>query len=135
MGRKAKERKPREFSREFKVTAVKRMRAGESVARLAGELKVRRKLLYDWKRRMEEGGEENLRQKRGRPPKTAVARQQQREGDQAQRIATLERLVGKQQALIDFFGRALQAVERLPVSEAGKAPSTKASGRHGRKKP
>ena len=93
MGRKAKKNKPREFSREFKVAAVKRMKAGESVARLAEELDLRRKLLYDWKRRMDQGGEENLHQKRGRPRKTAVARQQQREGDQAQRIATLERLV------------------------------------------
>lgn len=126
-------KKAREYSREFKVAAVLRMKAGESTARLAEELQIRRKLLYAWKRRMEEGGEENLPGKPGRRPKSAAVREQQRDSSQAQRIAALERLVGKQQALIDFFGRALQAVERLPGSEAGKAPSTTASGARGSK--
>lgn len=135
-------RKAREFRREFKVAAVLRMNAGESTARLAEELGVRRKLLYEWKQRMEAGGAENLNRKAGRPRKSAAMREQQRENHQAQRIASLERLVGKQQALIAFFERALQAVERLPhcaagkaESEAGKAPSTTASGARGSKKP
>ncbi|MGA3189251.1 MAG: transposase [Bryobacteraceae bacterium] len=46
-------KKAREFSREFKVAAVLRMKAGESTARLAEELQLRRKLLYEWKQRME----------------------------------------------------------------------------------
>lgn len=126
-------KKAREFSREFKVGAVLRMKAGESTARLAEELQLRRKLLYEWKQRMEEGGEESLGRGSGRPPKTAANRQQQSDSNQAQRIAALERLVGKQQGLIAFFERALQAVERLPTSEAGKAPSTRASGAPTRK--
>ena len=114
-----------EFSRKFKVAAVKRMPAGESTARLAEELNIRRKLIYEWKQRMEEGGEEGLRQSSGRPPKTAAKRQQEQETGQTHRIAALERLVGKQQALWDFFGRALLAVERLPEQEAGKARGSK----------
>ena len=126
--------KGRQFSREFKVAAVKRMQAGEPVARLAEELGVRRKLLYEWKQRMGEGGEKNLSRGAGRPRKSAAQRGQGRESSQAQRIAQLERLVGKQQALIAFFERALQAVEGSPEGEAGKAPSTTASGTHGSRK-
>jgi transposase len=135
-------KKAREFSQEFKVAAVLRMNAGESTARLAEELGVRRKLLYEWKQRMEAGGAENLNRKAGRPRRSAAVREQQRENHQSQRIAALERLVGKQQALIAFFERALQAVERLPTSEAGpavtaagKAPSSTASGARGSRKP
>ena len=127
------EKKPREFSREFKIAAVARMKAGESASRLAEELKVRRKLLYEWKQRMKEGGEERLQAKRGRPRQTNAGKGQQREDQESQRVAALERLVGKQQALIDFFEKALQAVERLPVREAGKAPSMRLSGARGSK--
>jgi transposase len=126
-------KKAREFSREFKVAAVLRMKAGESTARLAEELQLRRKLLYEWKQRMEEGGEESLNRRSGRPRKSAATRQQHSESSQAQRIAALERLAGKQQGLIAFFEKALQAVESLPTSEAGKAPSTTASGARGRR--
>jgi transposase len=128
-------RKTREFSQEFKVAAVQRMNAGESTARLAEELGVRRKLLYEWKQRMEAGGAESLKRKAGRPRKSGAAREQERADRQGQRIAALERLVGKQQALIAFFERALQAVESLPESEAGKAPFTTASGTRGSRKP
>lgn len=126
--------KAREFSAEFKVAAVKRMRAGEATARVADELGVRRKLLYDWKRRWEQGGEENLRPRAGRPRKSEQQRREQKAASERQRIAALERLVGRQQALIAFFERALQAVEQLPEVQAGKAPSTNASGTHGSKK-
>jgi transposase len=127
------EKKAREFSREFKVAAVVRMKAGESTARLAEELQVRRKLLYEWKQRMEQSGEESLGRRSGRPRKSAAIRQQECDSSQAQRIAALERLVGRQQGLIAFFEKALQAVESLPNSEAGKAPSTTASGTRGSK--
>ena len=122
---------PRVFSREFKLGAVRRMQAGERPSGLAWELGVQRKLLYDWKKRVEQGGEDNLRSG-GRPNRAGavVAAAQQSE---QRRIAELERLVGKQQALLDFFGRALQQIE---AAAAGKAPSTKrfetnANGREG----
>lgn len=49
------EKKYRRFSREFKLAAVGRMQAGESPSALARELDVRRKLLYQWKDRVEAG--------------------------------------------------------------------------------
>ena len=123
--------KAREFSRAFKVAAVSRMQAGEAASRIAQELGVRRKLLYEWKQRMEQGGEESLVSRAGRPRKSEADRQRQKTTNEKQRIATLERLVGKQQALLDFFGRALRAVEQSPEMQAGKAPFTKASSKRG----
>ncbi len=116
---------PRVISREFKLGAVRRMQAGESPSALARELGVRRKLLYEWKQRVEEGGEANLRL-RGRPSREEGAVIEASEKAEQRRIAELERLVGKQQALISFFERALQQVE---AATAGKAESTKRSGK------
>ncbi len=119
------ERKNRQFSREFKLGAVGRMQAGESPSALARELGVRRKLLYEWKERVEAGGPENLRE-RGRPGADAGAVVVERAKSDQRRIAELERLVGKQQALIAFFENALQQVE---IATAGKAGSLKRSGK------
>ena len=109
------EQKNRKFSGEFKVAAVGRMQAGESPSALARELGVKRKLLY----------EQNLRES-GRPGPVPGAVLEERTKSDQRRIAELERLVGKQQALIDFFESALQQVE---AATAGKAGSLKRSGK------
>ena len=119
----SKAKSPRVFEREFKLAAVKRMQAGESPSALAHELDVRRKLLYEWKQRVADGGAENLRA-RGRPPGQSGGVVQPAAHNEQRRIAALERLVGKQQALIDFFERALQRVEPQTV---GRAESMKRS--------
>lgn len=117
-------KKARRYSREFKVGAVERMQAGDSPSALARELGVKRKLLYDWKKRVEEGGPQNLRGC-GRPgPLPGAVRQ--RDNSDPRRIVELERLVGKQQALIHFFESALQQVD---AATAGKAESTRRSGK------
>ncbi len=126
MGKK----KYRRFSREFKLAAVGRMQAGESPSALARELDVRRKLLYEWKNRVEDGGPESLR-KSGRPGPIPGAVLEDRTKSDQRRIAELERLVGKQQALIDFFENALEQVEAAPAS---KAESTKRSGKSANEK-
>src|SRR5262249_9222047 len=53
-------KKARVIPREVKLAALLRMEAGENVAALARELKVRRKLLYDWRARFRAGGAEAL---------------------------------------------------------------------------
>ena len=122
-------RKYRRFGRAFKVAAVKRMQQGESPSALAHELGIRRKLLYEWKQRIEQLGAEAISED-GRPGRLAgspaLARPPRREPDHPQRIGELERLVGKQQALIDFFEHALQQVA---AKTAGKARSTKPFGK------
>lgn len=50
------------------MEVVRRIQNGERVPLLAEQLGIHRKLLYQWLRQVNEGGEENLRQ-RGRPRK------------------------------------------------------------------
>jgi transposase len=117
------QKKARVFSREFKLGAVRRMQAGESPSALQRELGVKRKSLYEWKQRVEEGGPENLHTV-GRPGVDQVVVRSSH--SEQKRIAELERLVGKQQALIHFFENASKQVD---AATAGKAESTKRSGK------
>jgi transposase len=134
----------RVFSREFKISIICRMQAGESVSALARELKMTRKDLYAWRDRFQAGGREALRG-RGRPPKAeaaglaasganaqAPAQAPAAELEAARkRIAELERKVGQQQLDLDFFQRALRHVgaPRQPGTKPGVTGSTKSSKR------
>jgi transposase-like protein/gamma-glutamylcyclotransferase (GGCT)/AIG2-like uncharacterized protein YtfP len=68
----SKASKARVISREFKLSAVRRMLAGENVSALSRELGVLRKDLYVWRQRFRAGGPEALRPP-GRSRKTASA--------------------------------------------------------------
>jgi transposase len=115
----------RVYSKEFRMKAVERVMAGEKVGVLSKELGIHRKLLYDWVRRVTEGGQANLRE-RGRPRKGDLAAASP---DAARRIAELERLVGRQQLAIEFFRLALQRIEesRQRRSPSGATASTERS--------
>jgi transposase len=115
----------KEFDRDFKVVAVRRMLAGESPTALAMELQVGRKVLYQWKDAYVAGGVEALRS-RGRPrkgeelvrlPEPLTARGELLQS--RQRIAELERKVGRQQLEIDFFVEALRRVKMAQEEETG----------------
>ena len=134
----------RVFSREFKISIVCRMLAGESVSALARELKMTRKDLYAWRDRFQAGGPDALRG-RGRPRKTEagglavsgasahpVPATPAAELEAARkRIAELERKVGRQQMELDFFQRALRHVgePRQPGTKPGVTGSTRSSKR------
>jgi transposase len=104
----------RRFSREEKLKAVKRLQKGEKLSVVARELKVQQALLSRWGHQVRTGGEQALREvgrpkgTRGLPP-----------GQGASRIAHLERLVGRQQAAIDFLEQALHQVEALRQEKKG----------------
>ena len=133
----------RVFSREFKISIVCRMLAGESVSALARELKMTRKDLYAWRDRFQAGGPDALRG-RGRP-RTAEAAGLAASANAAapadtptaeleaarKRIAELERKVGQQQLDLDFFQRALRHVgeARQPSTKLGVTGSTRSSKR------
>jgi transposase len=136
-------KKMRIFSRDVKLAAVCRMLAGENVTGLARELKLRRKLLYEWRDNYRAGGPDALRQP-GRPRKAAAvaaaeaARSKQSAGAASdglaaarRRIADLERMVGQQQLALDFFRQALRRVsgKRRPSDGPGAATSTRSSKR------
>jgi transposase len=130
----------RVFSREFKLSAVRRMLAGENVSALARELQVLRKDLYVWRDRFRAGGPEALRSP-GRPRKAvAMERPPDRPPDEGgareltqarRRIAELERKIGQQQVDLDFFQRALRQVReaRRASGGPGATASTRSSKR------
>ncbi len=113
------QKEKREYTAEFKLSAVKRVLAGEGVSAVANDLGIRRKRLYIWKDRYAERGAAGLLTSRvGRPRKDAQAIVQGSEplagrGEllaARKRIAELERKVGQQELELDFFGEALRRI-------------------------
>jgi hypothetical protein len=108
----------RTFSTAFKLDVITRLEAGVSKITLAEELGIRRKLLYQWHDSWKASGVEGLNRKRG--PKLGSRRKRPADqppgseaSDMAQakaRIAELERIIGRQQADLDFFQQALRAL-------------------------
>jgi transposase len=116
----------RRFSREFKIAAVRRVIDGEELTAVARDLELGRELLWQWKKRVEEKGEEALYdvgRRKGDPKRSADSI----EAAQQRRIAELERLVGRQQVEIDFLDKALRRVEELrqEKNDDGAAASSK----------
>ena len=118
----------RRFSREFKIAAVRRVIKGEEVGAVARDLDICFRVLWGWKKRVVEKGEEYL-QGLGRP------KQGQRSGpaepsddaSQQREMAEMERLVGRQQMEIRFLAKALRQVEerRQQKKNAGGVASSK----------
>ena len=125
--------KRRVFSREFKLSAVKRMVAGESAAALSRELQVPSGHLYKWCRHFRAGGAEALRPA-CRPRKGFGVLDLEASKDLVtarKRISELERKVGQQQVELDFFQQALRQVggARQPSDGPGVRASTRPSRR------
>jgi transposase-like protein len=93
----------RVYSIEFRAGVVRRIREGEKISALSKELGIHRKVLYEWARRVEEGGEANLRRP-GRPSKSEIRHVA---AGAAREIEMLERMVAHQQLIIEFFRQAL----------------------------
>ena len=130
----------RRFGRDFKLSVVRRMEAGESGTALAREFGIKRTILYRWRDAVRDGGEEALRDGPGRPNRVekaamALARgpaARARDLSEARRqIAELERKVGEQHVALDFFKRALRHIEasRRPSDGPGGTASSPRSRR------
>jgi transposase len=103
----------RRFTREFKITAVRRLQQGESVAVLARTLEVNPGLLHRWR--------EEFRHEPGKAfPGSG------RRGAEPDRVAQLERKIGQQALEIDFLKGCLQRIEQQRQLQAvtGKPLST-----------
>jgi transposase len=103
----------RRFTREFKITAVRRRQQGESVAVLARALEVNPGLLHRWR--------EEFRHEPGKAfPGSG------RRGAEPDRVAQLERKIGQQALEIDFLKGCLQSIEQQRQLQAvtGKPLST-----------
>jgi transposase-like protein len=105
------------FTAEFKAQVVRRMRAGESVAKLSREVKVKRSVLYRWRDAYRKEGMEGLRRPRGRP--RGRARDPVPVPASEARLRELERKVGQQAMVIDFLQRAFKRVKALRQPSKG----------------
>jgi transposase len=103
----------RKFSKEFKLTAIRRIEGGQSMAEVARALEVHPGDLHRWRRELQEHGERAF---------SGVGKKREEES----RTAELERKIGQQAMEIDFLKRALQHVEeqRLLRAMSNGAPST-----------
>ena len=111
------------FSRSFKIAAVRRVLAGEELNKVARDLDIRYDVLWKWKKRVVEQGEEFL-YTVGRGKRSAVPRKNQ---SKARSMAELERVIGRQQMEIRFLERALCQVEERhqPKNDDGAKASSK----------
>lgn len=88
----------RNFTKEFKLAAVRRLEVGASIAEVARACEVDPNLLHRWRRELTEQGAK------------AFTGPGKRRTEESQ-IAELERKVGRQAMEIDFLRRCLQHVE------------------------
>jgi transposase len=131
--------KRRVFSREFKLSAVKRMLAGERAATLSSELQIPAGHLYKWCSHFRRGGPDALRpacrprKVFGAPEPDPVikAMRVQDLATARRRITDLERKIGQQQLELDFFRQALRLAggARQPSDGLGVRTSTRSSRR------
>ena len=122
-------RKLKSYTADFKLAALLRWKAGESVQAVALDVGVRVDQLYRWRGKLAAGGPEALRGARrpwpgwesGGMPPTSPER----------RIAELERQLGRQALELDFLEGALQRIEasRRPTDGPGGTASTPRSRR------
>ena len=129
----------RVFTSAFKEAAMARLEAGEALAAVARELKLSRKVLYDWRAAFRAEGADGLKRRRGPKPGWRVRRQEPPPdappepvaspgpGELARaqaRIVELERLAGRQQLGLDFFRAALQILNARPDAALSATAST-----------
>jgi len=96
----------RQFTKEFKMAAVRRLEQGISIGEVARALEVNPNVLHRWRREFRQGAG-NVFPGHGKPRWS--------EG----RIAELERKVGQQALEIDFLKGCLQRIEEQRMLQAG----------------
>src|SRR5213079_764808 len=95
----------RQFTREFKLAAVRRLEQGVSIAEVARALEVDPNVLHRWRREFRQGSGNAF---------PGNGKQRWSEG----RIAELERKVGQQALEIDFLKGCLQRIEEQRMLQA-----------------
>ena len=83
------------YSNEFRSEAVERMRGGDNIVRLARELGICRRVLYNWRDRLDETNPPSARSRE------LILRKQ---------VTKLKRLLANKTLEVDFFKHALQRV-------------------------
>jgi transposase-like protein len=125
----AKKAKWRRHTLEFKRQVVERMKTCQNIHELARELKIERKLLYNWKYQFE-----------GRPePRHAnlgITAEERKDKQLREEITKLKASLADKTLENDFFRSALLKVKegRQRSTETGASASTTSSGRGRRSK-
>ena len=103
----------RQFTKEFKLAAVRRLEQGVSIGEAARALEVSPNVLHRWRREFRQG-----------PGNVFPSNGKQRWSEG--RIAELERKIGQQALEIDFLKGCLQRIEEQQMVQAltGNPPST-----------
>lgn len=106
----------RQFTKEFKLAAIKRLEQGVPVGEVARAVEVNANVLHRWRREFREG------------PGNVFPGNGQRRWSES-RVAELERKVGQQALEIDFLKGCLQRIEEQRMLQAltGKPLSTSKS--------
>ena len=114
----------------LKLKAIKRVERSEGVLPVARDLGVTRKALHDWIRAYKAFGPEGLNRKRGPKPgrrKLKPVPDGALKTSTGERIAELERVIGRQQLELDFFQQALRALEGKATQGKTRPASRKSS--------
>ncbi len=118
----------RVFSVEYRSTVAQRILNGESVSALSVELKIKRSVLYRWRDAYRTAGKDGFKKTRGRPPGTPSLPRKAKPGatEAEQRIAELERRLGRLTMENDFLARAFKRVKeaRSKNNASGEARCT-----------
>lgn len=115
--------KQKRYSLEFRERAVRRMKLGDNVSRLARELGVDRTCLYIWKRKLEQ----RPYRKRTNPE---VDWRDHRIEELEAKVTRLEGIIGSQWLELDFFESALRRIEgraRQKSGNGGKASTPRSA--------
>jgi transposase-like protein len=108
------------YSVDFKQEAVRRMAEADTIVGLAKELGIPRKLLYQWRDRLQAGGRAGLKRRRGRPPGSSSQTVSPPAPSAADlRIAQLKRLLGRKRLEVDFLERAFEQVRGAVSNRIG----------------
>ena len=95
----------RKFTREFKLTAVRRLEGGASVAEVARAFEVNPNVVHRWRREFRQGPGNAF---------SGAGKQCWQEG----RLEQLERKIGQQTLEIDFLKGCLQRIEEQRMLQA-----------------
>ena len=115
--------KQKRYSLEFRERAVRRMKLGDNISRLARELGVDRTCLYIWKRKLEQ----RPYRKKDNPE---VHWRDHRIEELEAKVTRLEGIIGSQWLELDFFESALRRIEgraRTKSGNGGKASTPRSA--------
>jgi transposase-like protein len=116
----------RVFKAEFRISIAQRILDGESVSSLSGKYKIKRSILYRWRDLLRDQGAAGFNRRRGPKPGTSSKAVAGTSTDAEQRIAELERRLGRLALENDFLRRAFRRVKeaRSKSNASGEARCT-----------